>query len=158
MLPVPIDLSSFWGLQLEDFGYRIAGSAKWKVAPYPAFGVAHSRPPCASTMERQIDSPIPIPSGFVVKNAVHSRSVSCCPIPIPVSATVTSTSSPCGRDRYDQLPRPVRDGAIASMPVHHEIEQHLLKLHAVAEHERQSGTRFSVSAISCRRMLGPHER
>ena len=30
------------------------------------FALAHSRPPCASMIERQIDSPMPKPSGFVV--------------------------------------------------------------------------------------------
>jgi hypothetical protein len=55
-----------------DSGYGIPGSANWKVAPYPAFGVAHSRPPCASTMERQIDNPIPMPADFVVKKALNN--------------------------------------------------------------------------------------
>jgi hypothetical protein len=58
--------------QPEDSGYRIPGSAKWNVAPYPSFGVAHSRPPWASTIERQIDNPIPMPAGFVVKKALNS--------------------------------------------------------------------------------------
>src|SRR5438270_34191 len=34
--------------------------------PRGSFGVAESRPPCASTIERLIASPIPIPSGLVV--------------------------------------------------------------------------------------------
>jgi hypothetical protein len=54
--------------------YRIAGNAKWKVAPRCTFGVAHSRPPCASTMERLIDSPMPMPPGLVLKKALNSRS------------------------------------------------------------------------------------
>jgi hypothetical protein len=35
-------------------------------APRDAFPSAHSRPPCASMIDRQIDSPIPTPLGFVV--------------------------------------------------------------------------------------------
>ena len=43
-----------------------AGAVNRKVAPRGRLALAHIRPPCASTIERQIDSPIPIPSGFVV--------------------------------------------------------------------------------------------
>ena len=59
----------------EDDGllgrHRIPGRAKWKVAPWSAFGVAHSRPPCASMIERLIDSPMPMPPGLVVKKALE---------------------------------------------------------------------------------------
>jgi hypothetical protein len=34
--------------------------------PHKRPGVANKRPPCSSIIERQIDSPIPIPSDFVV--------------------------------------------------------------------------------------------
>ena len=50
------------------------GREKLKVAPRGSFDVAHSRPPCASMIERLIDSPIPVPSGFVVKNALKTSS------------------------------------------------------------------------------------
>jgi hypothetical protein len=36
------------------------------IAPLDAFASAQSRPPWASMMDRQIDSPIPIPPDFVV--------------------------------------------------------------------------------------------
>ena len=39
---------------------------EWKAAPLDAFGVAHNRPPWASTIERLIASPIPMPSCLVV--------------------------------------------------------------------------------------------
>jgi hypothetical protein len=39
------------------------------VAPREALSAAHKRPPCDSTMERLIESPIPMPWRFVVKNA-----------------------------------------------------------------------------------------
>jgi hypothetical protein len=38
------------------------------------FAVAHSRPPWASMIERQIESPIPMPLDLVVKKALNSRS------------------------------------------------------------------------------------
>src|SRR2546425_1272829 len=53
----------------EDDGalgaHRISGSAKRNVAPWFTFAVAHSRPLCASMIERLIDRPIPSPPGFV---------------------------------------------------------------------------------------------
>ena len=38
-----------------------AGRLDEKIAPPPAYSSAHNRPPCISTMERLIDSPMPIP-------------------------------------------------------------------------------------------------
>ena len=43
-----------------------AGTVNWKTAPRGSFALAHNRPSCASMIERQIDSPIPIPVGLVV--------------------------------------------------------------------------------------------
>ena len=37
------------------------GSATRKIAPCGSFGVAHSRPPCVSMIERVLDRPIPMP-------------------------------------------------------------------------------------------------
>lgn len=42
------------------------GSSMQKIAPWGLFGVAQIRPPCASTIERQIDNPMPKPLAFVV--------------------------------------------------------------------------------------------
>jgi hypothetical protein len=42
------------------------GSRKLKIAPCGEFGVALIRPPCASTIDLLIDSPIPSPLCFVV--------------------------------------------------------------------------------------------
>src|SRR2546425_3982731 len=46
--------------------HSISGSAKRNVAPWFTFAVAHSRPLCASMIERLIERPIPSPPGFVV--------------------------------------------------------------------------------------------
>jgi hypothetical protein len=43
-----------------------AGRVNWKLAPRGTVAAAHTRPPCASMIERQIDSPMPIPPGLVV--------------------------------------------------------------------------------------------
>jgi hypothetical protein len=42
------------------------GTVNWKTVPDGSIASAQSRPPWASMMERQIDSPIPIPLRFVV--------------------------------------------------------------------------------------------
>src|SRR5260370_5411005 len=60
-----------------------AGRVNWKTAPFGRFGDAQSRPPCASMIERQIDNPIPMPCGLVVKNAPKSLSVCARPNPRP---------------------------------------------------------------------------
>ena len=53
------------GLKRET-PYRLcAGNMNWKVAPTSVFGVPHSRPPCASTIERLMAKPMPMPSAFV---------------------------------------------------------------------------------------------
>src|SRR5260370_15416838 len=45
---------------------RSGGRVNWNTAPRGSFAVAHSRPPCALMIDRQIDSPMPIPPAFVV--------------------------------------------------------------------------------------------
>src|SRR3954468_125242 len=47
----------------------VANKVKWKVAPCPGTLVTQSLPPCDSTIERLTRSPMPVPWGFVVKNA-----------------------------------------------------------------------------------------
>ena len=47
------------------------------------------RPSCASTILRQMESPIPVPCGFVVKNGSNILSRVCSFKPHPLSRTVT---------------------------------------------------------------------
>jgi hypothetical protein len=61
------------------------------VVPWGTFAVAHSRPPWASTIERQIESPIPMPLDLVVKKGSNSRSAFSEGIPTPQSVTLRST-------------------------------------------------------------------
>ena len=42
------------------------GRVNWNTVPQGSFAVAHSRPPWASMIDRQIDRPIPTPLDFVV--------------------------------------------------------------------------------------------
>jgi hypothetical protein len=53
-------------------GFVFAGAAvkvKWNVAPRPPLPLAQIRPPCDSTIDLLIARPMPLPCGFVVKNA-----------------------------------------------------------------------------------------
>ena len=43
-----------------------AGNQTWNIDPNGLTGEAVSRPPCDSTIERQIDKPSPMPCGLVV--------------------------------------------------------------------------------------------
>src|SRR2546430_3292911 len=53
------------------------GRLKQKLAPRCEFFSAHKRPPCDSTMERLMRSPMPVPWGLVVKNALKIWSACC---------------------------------------------------------------------------------
>src|SRR3954467_8801177 len=70
---------------------RAACKVKRKIVPPPGFGSAQTRPPCASTIEREIDNPMPMPSLRVVTNGSNSRSATSGARPGPVSATEIST-------------------------------------------------------------------
>ena len=69
-------------------------------------------------IERQIDSPMPMPLDLVVKKALNSRSAFSAEIPTPQSFTVTSTCrSSSGRDRITSSRGRSVTGCIASMPL-----------------------------------------
>src|SRR5271156_3698103 len=68
-----------------------SGTVKRTSAPCGARGDADRRPPWASTMDRQIASPMPRPSDFVVKKVWNMRSATAGSSPVPVSCTATST-------------------------------------------------------------------
>ena len=63
--------------------------------------MAHSRPPCASMIERQIESPMPMSPDLVVKKAVNSRSAFSAEIPTPLRHTYKHFQS----GRFRSLPR-----------------------------------------------------
>jgi hypothetical protein len=142
-----------------------------KVASWSAFGDANKLPPCAAMIERLIDSPIPMPLALVVKKALNSRSAFAESIPMPESCTATSTSpASCGCDRISISRGPIGDRRHRFEAVHHEVDDHLLQLNAIAEHRGQCGRQFrpqrhplvqsfsSLSSIHPRRALDSRNR
>src|ERR1043165_9065714 len=77
----------------HDVRSALVGKVNWKTAPRGEFAVAQRRPPCASIIVRLIASPIPMPSGFVVKNASNTLSSLAGSSPSPESLTATTTFS-----------------------------------------------------------------
>ena len=67
------------------------GRVKWKLAPRGELLAAHRRPPCDSMIDWLMRSPIPVPLGLVVKNALKICSACSAGSPTPVSLTETST-------------------------------------------------------------------
>ena len=57
------------------------GSVKLNTAPRGVLFVAQTRPWCASTIQREIASPMPMPVSLVVKNGSNTRSTSSSPLP-----------------------------------------------------------------------------
>src|SRR5690606_26151370 len=82
-LDTDIVVDNEYGVVVHD--HRVAsgsiGKVKTNFAPCGAFFSAQSRPPCDSTMERHIASPMPIPSPFVVKNGSNILSGNATPGP-----------------------------------------------------------------------------
>ena len=61
-----VDDEDGWPILAHESASSGTGSENRKTAPWGAFGLAHSRPPWASTIDRLIDKPMPMPSAFVV--------------------------------------------------------------------------------------------
>jgi hypothetical protein len=59
--------------------------------PCGANGDTHKRPPWASTIDRQMASPMPRPSRYVVKKGWNMRSATDGSSPVPVSSAATNT-------------------------------------------------------------------
>jgi hypothetical protein len=83
------------GVRVERFDARQAGgtpgTVNRKTVPYGTFADTHNCPPCDSMIERQIESPMPSPSDFVVKKGSKIRCAIVGSSPAPVSSIVTST-------------------------------------------------------------------
>ena len=56
-------------VRVHDWAVNLSGRVKQNVAPDPAPDAAQSRPLCASTIERQIAKPMPMPFSLVVTHA-----------------------------------------------------------------------------------------
>src|SRR3989442_7497530 len=77
----------------HSFASTLVGRVKQKLAPRGELSAAHKRPPCDSTMERLMRSPMPVPWGLVVKKALKICAACCRGSPTPLSVTDTATSS-----------------------------------------------------------------
>ena len=77
--------------RVYDVVSRHAGNVNSNVLPAPELRLAHMRPPCCSMIDRQIDSPMPMPWDLVVKNASKMRLIFFGSIPVPESSTVINT-------------------------------------------------------------------
>jgi hypothetical protein len=64
-----------------------------EIKPPPPGRNSRRRPPCASTTQRQIDKPMPMPVGFVVKNGSKMRSSFLGSTHGPESSTAILTAS-----------------------------------------------------------------
>ena len=74
-------------------GAHAAGSVKRKMLPPGGLASTHMRPLWDSTIERQILSPMPMPSGLVEKKGSNSLSVASWAMPLPRSVTLTAMPS-----------------------------------------------------------------
>ena len=107
-------MKTMWASGHHDAAFTSIGNVKMNVAPCGSFFSAHNRPPCDSTIERQIASPMPMPFSFVVKNG--SNILSGNSTPRPRSLISVWTTSPVRRTRIPRTLSPATE-SIASMPL-----------------------------------------
>ena len=117
------------------------------------------RPPWASTIERQIDSPIPRPLDLVVKKALNSRFAFSAEIPTPQSVTLTQTCVRVVLTGSDhQVARPIGDRLHCLNTVHHQIDDHLLQLDPITEDRGQSRRKLRSQRYPVIDQLALHQR
>ena len=130
---------------VAGFTSTAMGTVKWKAVPCGVRADAHKRPPCASMIDRQIESPMPRPSDLVVKKGSKMRCAMAGSSPGPVSSTVTCGTVRLGEGDGDgQLPFAVRDRCHGLDAVHDQVQQHLLQLNLVAQHGLRAGGQIGV--------------
>ena len=106
------------------------------MAPWGTSAVAHSRPPWVSMIERQIESPIPMPLDLVVKKASNSRFAFSAEIPTPQSVTLTSTCCASSWRIDHQLARPIHGRLHRFNAIHRQVDHHLLQLDPITQDHR----------------------
>ena len=133
---------------------------KRKLAPAPsALFSAQSRPLWASTMVREIDSPMPIPSGLVLTNGSKMRSMSPGGMPRPVSLTQTSATWPGVRDAVTPDRPAVAGNRVEGVhAVDDQVQQDLLELHPVAENLGQATADVDVEPDAAGGGIGSQQR
>src|SRR6185437_14293727 len=82
-----------WSVRNHNFPFPKTGSTTRNVTPFSGLLATEILPPCNSTMERQMASPMPRPSVLVVKNGSKMRSIWPSGMPGPVSRTRMATWS-----------------------------------------------------------------
>ena len=134
--------------------FASTGKVKMNFAPCGSFFSAHSRPPCDSTIERQIASPMPIPCSFVVKNGSNILSGNSTPAPAVADLGLDHIPDPA----HAQAENPgVRSGVHRFDAVAHQIDQHLLNLDTIERDERKIAFDVRIDADTTPRRLLGHE-
>ena len=122
--------------------------------PYGTPGDADKVPPWASTIERHIAKPMPIPLALVVKKASKMRSIFSGSIPAPQSCTERATPF---ESKGLERTRSVRArSSILRMDfsgVGHDIQDDLLKLPPVRGNKRQLAGQLELDVDFCRLQL-----
>ena len=122
-----------------------ADTVNSNATPRGMFALAHSRPPCASTIDRQIDRPMPKPPALSCRRRRRGARGSPATRPGPVSRTATSTPPGSALPRADkQLSWSLVDAAHGLDGVHDQVEDHLLQL---APDRLRSSGKSSASSI-----------
>ena len=101
-------------------------------------------------IDLQIDRPIPMPSGFVVKSGLNIRSMSCGAIPVPVSATDTCCMSIIMRlGLYTIRTRDPSDRGHGIHGVRDQVYEHLLQLDSITRYLWQAFIQLCSTSIRC---------
>ena len=110
----------------------LVGNSSRNTDPCKAPADAHKRPLWASTIDRQIDRPTPMPEGFVVKYVSNMRLMLSGSIPVPVSSIDTSKTP---RFRYfgfhSQDSQPISYRLHRINGIRDEVHYHLLQLDSI---------------------------
>src|SRR5258708_9764344 len=101
-------------LVVDDVDHGATGSHRWNATP-SSMRSNQSRPPCACTMVWQIERPMPIPSGLVVKKGAKTFSESSAAMPAPKSRTLTRSPAPSRETVTTRRRRSGGASAIASI-------------------------------------------
>ena len=96
-------------------------------------------------MDRQIDRPIPVPYGFVVKNGWKMRSAFSGSIPGPESSTMINT--PSGSPITDftrSVQGAIGDGVHSFNRIRNQIGDHLLQLDPIRQYRWKTGNQLRL--------------
>ena len=131
-----------------------SGSCTVKVEPRPSSVESMMRPPCSRTMPWLIErpSPVPSPSGLVVKKGSNTWAASASDMPGPSSITSTATPSSQRRARTTHAPGPPGAGDRLRGVVD-QVDEDLLDLVGVDVGHRQIGLDLDLGLDAVRHEL-----